>query len=64
MAHPHRFRAPGRLTNYEMEIMRETRTHRYVDHQRVRYSYMWESLNDPDHPTSREDWQRKREEHE
>lgn len=59
-----RFVAPGRLTNYEMEIMREKRTHRYVAHRRVRYSFVWESLSDPNHPTSLEDWTRQQEENE
>lgn len=61
MATRRRFHAPGRLTNYEMEIMREKQIHRYVDGRRVRYSFMWESLSVANHPMSRADWERQQE---
>ena len=47
-----RFTAPGRVTNYEMEYLRQDRTWR-----NTRWHRVWSSVSEKYHATSLEDWQ-------
>ena len=49
----HRYRAPGLLTNYEMEDVRESGIWR-----EARWMYSWASLSHGLHPRSLMDWHR------
>lgn len=45
-----RLSAPGRVTNYEMESLRE------ASPRRMRWAHVWQSLNEPFHPKSLAEW--------
>lgn len=47
-----RMQATGRITNYEMEYLREKQTWR-----KTRWHHVWASVSDKYHATSLADWQ-------